>query len=494
MICALQAHSQTNKTLSLSLQQAVELAIQHNLDVQIQRYTPLLDMYTLAEDQAVYEPAVNSTAKRTWAYQPSSISSTGVANISTRSDDTTYSFGIGGANSTMAPTPWGLNYSLAQTIDKTTFRSFTPAGIPFLFDQGTAFSGISLQQPLMRNLWIDANRRDILIGRQTIKYDEYGFRWKAMQIIQQTEQAYYELIYDFEDVHVQEAAVQLKQQSFNENRKRVEVGALAPLDEKQSQSELAASKAALLAAKQTLGTQQNVLKALISDRYLEIYNVQIVPSEKLVAVPEIWDLQDSWRTAITSRPDLLQFKVDLERKGITLRYSKNQLFPQVDLVGNYGRRGVEPTVPGALDDIEQGLFPTYSYGITMSIPLGERSQRAAYKSAKATIEQVNLQYKQAEQNILIEVENAIGNLNSELEKIRSTREAREFAEEALEAEQKKLEVGKSTSFVVLQLQNNLTTAREAEIRELANYNQALSLLSQHEGTILEKHHLTVKVK
>jgi outer membrane protein len=490
----MQAQTQTNKTLSLSLQQAVEMALEHNLDVQIQRYTPLNDIFLLAEASAAYEPAFNASARRQWAYQPGSISATGVQNLSTRSDDSTLSMGIGSANGGLATTPWGLGYSLSSTIDKTTFRRFDDASLPFLFDQGTSFAGITLQQPLLRNLWIDSNRRDILIARKTIKYDEYAFRWKVMQVIGDTEQAFYELIYDFEDVRVQEMAVQLKQQSVNENRKRVEVGAMAPLDEKQSESQLASAKATLLASRQTLGTQENTLKGLITDRYSEIYNVTIVPSEKLIAVPEKFELQESWRRAINNRPDLQQFKVDLERKGITLRYTKNQLFPEVDLTGTYGRRGVEGTVGDALDDIPQDRFPTYSYGITVSVPLGEQSQRAAYKAAKAMIEQVKVQYKQAEQNILIQVENTVGNIDSSMEKIRSTREAREYAEAALEAEQKKLEVGKSTSFQVLSLQNDLTTARDAEIRALADYNKSLALLAQYEGTILDKHHLTVKVK
>jgi outer membrane protein len=493
MICAVEAQAQTNKTLSLSLQQAVELAVQHNLDVQIQRYTPLNDIFLLAEATAIYEPAFNTTIQRAWAYQPSSLSATGVQNLSTRSDDTTYSMGIGSAGGGNAVTPWGLNYSVGTTIDKTTFRRFTN-GIPFLDDQGTAQTSITLQQPLLRNLWIDANRRDILIAKQTIKYDEYAFQWKAMQIISDTEQAYYELIYDFEDVRVQEMAVRLKQQSYNENQKRVEVGAMAPLDEMQAKSQLATAKAALLLSQQTLGTQETVLKGLITDKYSDVHDVTIVPSEKLIVVPERFDLQESWRTAINGRPDLRQFKVDLERKGITLRYTKNQMYPEVDLIGKYAQKGVESTVDGAFQDIREDLYPTYYYGITMSIPLGARSQRAAYKAAKAMIEQVNLQYKQAEQNILIQVENTVGNLNSSLEKTRATREAREYAEAALEAEQKKLEVGKSTSFQVLSLQNDLTAARQAEIRALADYNKSLALLAQYEGTILDKHHLSVKVK
>jgi outer membrane protein len=492
--CALQAQTQTNKTLSLSLQQAVELALQHNLDVQIQRYTPLQSEFTLAEASAIYEPAFNSSVKRTWSEQPGSLSSTGVANLGTRSDDSTLTAGIGSSGGGAAVAPWGLNYSLQTTIDKTTFRRFDSNNVPFLFDQATTFAGITLVQPLLRNAWIDSYRRDILIARKTLTFDELGFRQSVINIIAQTEQAYYELIYDFENVKVQEAAVQLAAQQAQEDRKRVEVGAMAPLDEKQTESQLATSRAALFQAQQVLGTQQNVLKSLISDKYTDIYDVTLVPSEKLLAVPQLFDLQESWQTGIKNRPDLAQARIDLERRGITLRFAKNQLFPELDLTGTYGRRGVENTVNAALDDIPQDRFPTYSYGMVLSVPLGAQGQRAAYRSAKAAIDLAKLNYKKVEQNILIAIQNTVGNINTAMEKIRATRQAREFAEAALEAGRKKLEVGRSTTFEVLGLQRNLTQARTDEIRALADYNQALSVLGQDEGTTLENHHLTVKVK
>ena len=493
MICALQAQSQTNKTLPLSLQQAVEMAVEHNLDVQISRYQPLFDEFALSGDYAVYEPAFNSAVQRAWQTSPGSVSSTGVVNFANRSDDSNVAAGIGNGSGGMATTPWGMGYQLSTALDKTTFLR-SSNGFPDFSDQARANAEIDVRQPLLRNAWIDANRRDILIAKKTINYDELGFRLQALNIVAQTEQAYYELIYDFENVKVQQAAVDLAAQQANEDRKRVQVGAMAPLDAKQTESQLAASRAALLAAQQTLGTQENVLKGLITDAYRELYAVTIVPAEKLVAVPEQIDLQESWQNSLKLRPDLLQAKVDLERKGITVRYAKNQLFPQLDFVGKYGRSGVDTSVSQALGDIPDDQFPSYSYGLQLTVPLGARSQRAAFRSAKAAIEQAQLQYRKVEQSLLITIENTVGSINSTMERVRATREAREYAEAALEAGQKKLEVGKSTTFEVLGLQKNLTQARTDEIRALADYNEALSTLAQNEGTTLANHHLTVKVK
>ena len=129
----------------------------------------------------------------------------------------------------------------------------------------------------------------------------------------------------------------------------------------------------------------------------------------------------------------------------------------------------------------------------LTIPLGDTAARNNYRAAKAAKEQAQAAYDLAEQNVLIQIQNTIERARSDYEQTRATRDARDYAQQALEAEQKKLQVGTSTSFIVLQLQSNLTAARSAEIRALADYNEDLSLLAQFEGTILEKHHLTVKI-
>jgi len=130
----------------------------------------------------------------------------------------------------------------------------------------------------------------------------------------------------------------------------------------------------------------------------------------------------------------------------------------------------------------------------MSIPLGNTSARNSYRAAKAGKEQIALQLKQLQQNILIQIENAIATARTSFQRVDATREARIYAEAALDAEQKKLESGKSTSFEVLRLQRDLTTARSAEIRALADYNIALAQIAQNEGAALDRRHVTLEVK
>jgi len=166
----------------------------------------------------------------------------------------------------------------------------------------------------------------------------------------------------------------------------------------------------------------------------------------------------------------------------------------VDLVGTYGYSGTGKEYSGAFNQLGRGDNPFYSFGAQLTIPLGQTGARNSFKSAKATKEQLVLILKQGEQVQLIAIENSIANAQTSFERVDATRQARLYAEAALQAEQKKLENGKSTSFVVLQLQRDLTSARSAEIRALADYNIALAQVAFSEGTTLERHKLDVEVK
>jgi outer membrane protein TolC len=496
LLCAIAAPAQTNKTQPLTLEQAIQMAVEHNLNLKIQRYVPALDQFALgAIYGTAYEPAFMASGKESYTANPAkSVNGNGNPSPAQNVHDQDYQFGIGGANNGNALTPWGLQYSLTTSLDKSAYQSFDTNGLPKApFTQDTTAASLNLLQPLLKNFWIDSSRASIMVAKKTIQYDEFGFYLAVMTNISATEQAYYELNYAFENVRVQEDAVRLADQLVAENRRRVQAGTLTDLDVAQSLSQLASSQAALLAAQQLVIQDENNLKALVTDKYRDFYDVQLVPSEKLLAVPEMFDLEESWQTAMSMRPDLLQAKVAVERLGVNQRLEKNQLFPELDLTGSYGRTGLAGTLGGSYGEIPGNNYPNYSYGAVLTVPLGNEAARNNYKAAKASVEQAQAVYQAVEQGILIQIQNTIEKAKSDFAQTKAAHDAFYYADQALQAEQKKLQVGASTSFIVLQLQSNLTAARSAEIRALANYNEDLTQLAQFEGTILEKHHLTVKI-
>src|SRR5207249_2335834 len=370
----------------------------------------------------------------------------------------------------------------------TTSATTIPVRTPFENVVGSV-GFLQLRQPLLKNFWIDSTRMQIYIDKKNLKISELDVRQQVIQTVTDVETGYYNLVFAQDNVKVQQKALELADRLVVENKKRVEVGALAPLDEKQAESQAAASRADLLAAQGTEDTQERVLKSLLSDDYSKWKNVSIQPSAALVAVPESFNLQESWERGMRQRPDLLQQELSLEKQGYVVRFQKNQLFPQLDLVGDYGLSASSTDLAGALGQIPGQDNPFWSVGGQVTIPLGNRSARNNYKVAKASKEQIGLQMKQLQQNILIQIENSIATARTSFQRVDATREARIYAQAALDAEQKKLESGKSTSFEVLRLQRDLTSARSAEIRALADYNIALAQIALNEGTTLERRHL-----
>ena len=205
-------------------------------------------------------------------------------------------------------------------------------------------------------------------------------------------------------------------------------------------------------------------------------------------------MQESWGKGLSLRPDLVQSRLDVERLNIVLRYDHNQLFPQLDLVGSYGYNGTGREFSDTLNDIGARNNPFYSVGAVLTVPLGNGAARNNYKITKEQKKQALLQLKKLEESILIQIDDSVAQVRNAYERVDATREARRYAEEALDAEQKKLENGKSTSFVLLRVQRDLTAARQAEIRALSSYQKALSNLYFNEGTTLERNKIRVDFK
>jgi outer membrane protein TolC len=495
------ALAQTNapaEIRQLSLQQAIQLALKHNLDLQIDRYNPLVSLYNLKANYGDYDPVLNASGSFSHNEAGSQILGGGFTIPGSVSDTESFSGDLGGK------TPWGMSYDLAGNAADSYGHSFQPvtdaqghviglAPIPFENTRGSA--GLTVTQPLLRNFWIDSTRLNIHVAKNRLKYSELTLKLQMMVTLTALEQAYYDLIYNRENLLVQQKAVELAERLVMENRKRLEVGALAPLDLQSAEAQAASSRAAVFAARSQLDTQERLVKSLITDHYLDDWvNVPIEPVEKLTAIPPVVNLRDSWSKGLAQRPELQQAKLDVERIGIVLKYDRNQLYPELDVFGSYGFNGSGKEFSDALYDIQQTDRAFWSYGGRISVPLSNVRARSNYKADKATLQQLVLVLKQLEQNTMILIDNDIGTIRANYDQVQATRAAREFQEAALSAEQKKLESGKSTTYTVLQVQRDLTSARGSEIQALDAYNKGLSQLSLHEGSTLDRLNVHLEVK
>lgn len=490
----MQQPAQIRQTRVLSLTDAIQLALGHNLDIQIARFNPLTNGYAINVAYAVYEPTFNFTATKSYNDRPGGINpQTGVPFPPNINGADTYTPEVKGV------LPTGLSYDLIGSLSRNSMRPLDPSSTavwgPPTWIAEQPGPGISLDQPLLRNFWIDNNRLQIRLSKANLKISEQSLSLQIMHTVTAVMTNYYSLLFARGNVDAQVTAYKLAEQLVAENIKRVEVGALAPLDEKQSESQAATSLAAVQAAQQALVVQENQFKSLLTDNYAEWAQVTPIPTEQLMAVPQELNLQESWRKAVTQRPELIQEELNIEKQNVVLKYEFNQIFPQLDVTGSYGRNAFNSSFSGALSDIREGNSSFYSYGAFVSIPLGGNyAARNNYKSGKATLKQILLQLKAEEQSILVSVDDDVGQVRSSLQQVNATRDARIYAEDALAAERKKLENGKSTSFVVLQLISNLTTARVNEIQALAGYNDAVAQLALDEGDTLNANHIELKVK
>lgn len=475
----------------ITLDKCVEMALAKNLELRIERYNPELALFNLKSVQAGYEPILALSGERGHNESGSRIFSGGLTIPGSETDSRDVSGSLTGR------TPWGMTYNLGTSASEQEGNSFSLSGTnlvtnPFQSSSGSA--GLSVTQPLLKNFWIDDTRLNIALAKNTLQQTELLVKTRIIDIVTRVELAYYDLEYGYAQVQVQQKALELAQRLLEENKKRVEVGALAPLDEKQSEAEVAARQADLISAERNLSLLENLLKQLINDDFGGWSNERLAPSGALIAERELLNLQQSWQRGLTSRPDLLQAQLSVERDGIQLKYDKNQLYPQLNLVGSYGYNGSGSEFNDAYREIGDTDRPYWSYGAVLSMPLGNGSARNRYKATKAGREQTILALKKLEQDIMVNIDNAMKLAQANYERIEATRKASEYAAAALAAEQKKLENGKSTSFVVLQLQRDLTQARSEEIAALVQYKRSLANLAQAEASTLERRKIDVTVK
>jgi outer membrane protein len=489
-LLAVTAAAQTNPSLvatnvvpngrKMSLQDCIQQALSHNLDVQIHRYNPAIWLYTVRGAYgSAYDPVFSASGTHTFNSQPSGILE-GIATPTETTKENDFKSDLSGE------LPWsGLNYDFSAEIDKEHFLEFST--------NTTESAGsllLTLTQPLLKGAWIDQPRMTILADKNRLKYYEQDLRYQVITSVTSVENAYYELIYALENLKVQQEALDLSQTQLDQDQQRLTIGTLAQLSVEQDKSQVAQNQANVITAQSTLETDQNTLKNLITDNYSAWHDSDVQPTETLTAPLVLFDLQDSWGRGLTERPDLIQGRLDVENAGITLKYDRNQLFPELDVIGSYGWNASGPRPDGAYNDVwtqlKQGSAANYTFGGKLSVPLANQSARNIFKSDKVTWQQKVLTLKQLEQTIMVGIDNAVKTAQSDYESVDATRQARIYAEAALDAEQKTYSVGKATTFEVLTYQNNLTAARGQEIRALANYEEALANLYSQEGSTLDR--------
>lgn len=479
----------------LSLQEATEQALLNNRSLQIERINPEIAHSTLRASQGLYDPVFLTDVRWENATSPEDLDPiTGLQTPARVTQTESVNVGLTGL------LPSGLSYGLSGgysfqegTRDLAAFESYN------------VDAGIFLQQPLLKNFLIDQPRFVIRVNRGNLTISELGVEFVASSIVNLTHQGYYDLIYAWEALLVQQDLLTTREQFLRGIQRQIELGSLTVLEEKLAQSQRSRIETQLIAASNSVHLAANNLRTLMGTTATNWSDALLVPSDPLMVAWDIFDRMASWHRGLTNRADLLQLRAQVANAELAVKFRRNQLLPSLDLIGSYGRQGVSisqpfPPLPpdasssAAFSQLSRGDAPRDLFGVVFSIPLGRRAERSEYRASQHLEEQARLLVKQQEELVLREISDAVHNARASLERTESARRAIGFAEEALLAEEQKLRNGASDVFIVLQLQADLATARLADLQARCDYNKALSQLRHAEGTLLNHAGMIVKFK
>jgi outer membrane protein TolC len=399
--------------------------------------------------------------------------------------------------------PTGGMFSLSLSSYKNdTNRSFQTINPRY----GSTLS-FSFSQPLLKNFGFKTNRREIIIAKNNREISEHDLYQTLLETIYRVQEAYWMLAYSIEDLKVKRQSLQLARDLLEENKRKIEVGTMPPIEIFTAESEVANREADILQADRLVKNYQDRLKQILN---LPIFEegepTEIIPSDTPDFERKVISIEEALAAALANRPDLKATKVNLQTREFNLSYAKNQLLPDLSLQASYWSPGISGTqilyldnnpltrvvvgtLPGAATDALKDAFKfrynNWSIGLTLDIPLNTVFTRAQHAEAKLSLEQAQLRLKDQEQEIFLEIKTSVRDVEINYERVQAYRAARELAEKKLEAEQEKFRVGKSTNFFLLQYQRDVADARTAELRSTVDYILSVARLDRAMGTTLE---------
>jgi outer membrane protein len=546
-----------NGKLMLSLEDAISLALENNLNISVQKFLPWIAESQILKAKAGGIPQFANTQQIVLGSSPSVsfdpvvsgnvnwqrstipvnnplLSGTGTSATipSLTTNGYTYNFGYTQGFHT------GTNFS--TTFDTSRAASNSPQNLfnPFVQPVLTA----TLTQPLLNGFGILVNTRYILEAKNSLKIADSQLAQQVMATVTQTSNDYWELVYDRENVKVQEAAVGVSTKLFEDNKKQLQIGTMAPLDVLTAESQVATDQQNLIVAQTTRLQQQTVLLNDITKNLMapDLQGIEIVPTTT-IATPEIVEnipLDDAVKEAWQKRPEIYQSDLNLKNAGIEAKATKNALLPALNVYAQYSATGLsgnsitstsnipssitpipsEPIVDSitglqignevvgfpvfpttlktnglgaALSSLFENKFPSYAAGVTFSIPIRNRSAQADNARALLNERVQQTQYRQTQNTIVLNVRNTMIALQQDRAQVAAAEKARNLAQQTLDAEQKKYQLGSSTSYNVVLRSRDLTAAEGTELRAKVNLEEALVNFNQAMGRTLEVNRITM---
>ena len=476
------AGADANQARRISMDEAVALALENNLDLQVERISPQVQDLSVAQVRTGYTPTFTSNINWNDQTQPP-VSLLAGNNLKIATNTSRYDFGLGALNR------FGGNYNVSLNNNRVTtnniFTNFNP--------QLAANVSLNYTQPLLRNFKIDGTRQQLLISQKTREISAVQLQQSIALTARNVKSAYYDLVFAISNLGVQQQSLELARQSLKDSRARVEIGTVAPIDLVQGESEVAQREESVILAEAAIARAEDRLRTLVfNPGQPDFWRMRIEPADAVSFRAIAVDTDAAITRALQSRTDLVASRKQLESNDVNIRFFKNQTMPDVNASLTYFAQGVGGTsfirgtgsFPGpiigqveksfgaTLKDMFTGSFPTWTLGVQVSYPSGQANTEAALARARLQDQQARKQLQSQELQVASQIRELARQVQTNAKRVDATRASRTLAERRLEAEEKKLAAGTSTSFLVFQAQRDLNQARNNELSALLDYSKS----------------------
>jgi outer membrane protein TolC len=491
---------QEKKEVSLTLEDAIVRTLKYNLNVAAEVITPELSGASLSLAKEFYMPTLRSYFTANHTEYPSSWSLQTVGTYMLKNTDSKATI--------TQQIPFGGNFTLSLEYqyqwNNQLFQNLNPT-----FGSTLSFA---LTQPLLRNFGWTVSRNKIVVAQYSLDASRSDFKRTLMTTVYNVEQAYWNLVYANENLKALQQSLQLGRDLLAKTKKEVEVGQKAPIEVLNAETTVAGREADILQAEAQVRRSCDQLAVLLNlEGAPAAGGTTILTVDKPEFKPYEITYEEALQKALAHRPELEEAKFGIETKKVNFTVARNQLLPQLDLQLQKTSPGISgdlyiydptnpfaPPTPGpkgsassAFRDAFKFLYNNWTAGVTLTIPFGDMVGRSNYAYAKLDLEQTQARLKNQEQQIALQVSDAVLTLETAAKSVDACRVARELAEKQLEAEMKKLNVGLSTNYFVLTYQDQLATRRSLELKALVDYNIALANIAQVTGTTLEARNISL---
>ena len=492
---------QEQEGLTLSLEDAIVKALRNNLNVAVSVYGPEIADAGLTMAKETFLPQLDLSFNTQKNENPPYWWLQGAGTI--RTDQKDYGATL------VQRVPTGANISLSLS----SYRSETNESFQLINPRYGSTLRLDITQPLLRNFGFKVNRKQILVAQNNLDISQSQLRSTLQDTIYQVQEAYWNLVYAIESFKVNQQSLQLARDLLAKSRKEVEVGVLAPLEVLNAEAVVAQREADILQAEILIKRSEDVVKSLINLSGDEaVWTRRIIPADKPSFEKKTVSLESALSEAMARRPDLESSRKTIESSEINFSFARNQMLPGLDLQISYWSPGIsgdrikyldnnpflgiiigkeKGSGSDSLRDAMKLLYKNWTVGLTLSLPLSNFLTRSQYAQANLELGQNLARLKSQEQQVMLEVNDAVRSIETDAKRVNAYRLARELAEKRLEAEEKKLRVGLTTNYFVLQFQEELANARSMEIKSLIDYNLSLARYERAVGSSLDNHGIKV---